>query len=52
MFGATIIGSLGFKFMLTRLNKELALREAEPEVEEQDSADEKLKLSKGFRYLV
>lgn len=51
MFGATIIGSLGFRTMLSRLNRELELREAEPEALE-DSADEKLRLSKGFRYLV
>lgn len=52
MFGATIIGSLGFKFMLSRLNKQLELQEAVPEAEEATEGDEKLHLSKGFRYLV
>lgn len=52
MFGATIIGSLGFRFMLSRLNKQLELQEAVPEVEEATEGDEKLHLSKGFRYLV
>jgi hypothetical protein len=51
MFGATIVGALGFRFMLSRLNKELDQQEAQPErMDEMD--DERLRLSKGFRYLV
>jgi hypothetical protein len=51
MFGATIVGALGFRFMLSRLNRELDQQEAQPErMDEMD--DERLRLSKGFRYLV
>lgn len=51
MFGVTIMGAFGFKIMLSRLNKQLEREEALPEtVEETD--DERLALSKGFRYLV
>lgn len=54
MFCVTIVGSLGFKFMLGRLNKELERQEAMPEeaAEAGNGEDEKLALSKGFRYLV
>ena len=51
MFGATILGALGFRFMLSRLNKELDQQEAQPGAME-ETDDEKLRLSKGFRYLV
>ena len=51
MFGATIMGALGFRFMLSRLNKELDQQEAQPDAME-ETYDEKLRLSKGFRYLV
>lgn len=51
MFGATILGAFLFRMMLSRLNKELDQQDAQPEsIEETD--DEKLRLSKGFRYLV
>jgi len=50
MFGATIVGAFLFRLMLSRLNKELDQQEAQPETVETD--DEKLQMSKGFRYLV
>jgi hypothetical protein len=50
MFGATILGAFLFRLMLSRLNKELDQQEAQPEAVETD--DEKLQMSKGFRYLV
>jgi len=50
MFGATILGAFMFRIMLSRLNKELDQQEAQPDALE--TADEKLKISKGFRYLV
>jgi hypothetical protein len=51
MFGATIIGAYGFRIMLSRLNKELNQQEAQPDTME-ETDDERLRLSKGFRYLV
>jgi hypothetical protein len=51
MFGATIIGAYGFRIMLSRLNKELDQQESRPETME-ETDDERLRLSKGFRYLV
>lgn len=50
MFGATILGAFLFKIMLSRLNKELDQQEAQPDAVE--TADERLRISKGFRYLV
>ena len=50
MFGATILGAFLFKIMLSRLNKELDHQEAQPDAME--TADERLRISKGFRYLV
>jgi len=50
MFGATILGAFLFKIMLSRLNKELDQQEAQPDAME--TADERLRISKGFRYLV
>jgi hypothetical protein len=50
MFGATILGAFLFKIMLSRLNKELDQQEAQPDATE--TADERLAISKGFRYLV
>lgn len=50
MFGATILGAFLFKIMLSRLNKELDQQEAQPDALE--TADERLRISKGFRYLV
>jgi hypothetical protein len=50
MFGATILGAFLFKIMLSRLNKELDMQEAQPDAME--TADERLRISKGFRYLV
>lgn len=53
MFGVTIVGCYGFKFMLSRLNKELERQETldETQPDAVDTGDEKLQLSKGFRYL-
>ena len=50
MFGATILGAFLFKIMLSRLNRELDQQEAQPDAME--TADERLRISKGFRYLV
>lgn len=53
MFGATILGCIGFRFMLTHLNKELEQQEISWDAQEAvDPADEKRRLNKGFRYLV
>jgi hypothetical protein len=51
MFGVTILGAYGFRIMLSRLNKQLEQQEALPSATE-ETEDEKLRLSKGFRYLV
>jgi len=62
MFGTTIVGCFLFRYMLTRLNRELERKEvayngAGPgeDVVGDDGVregDEKLQLAKGFRYLV
>jgi hypothetical protein len=51
MFGVTILGAFGFKLMLSRLNKQLEQQEAVPGATE-ETEDERLRISKGFRYLV
>ncbi|KAL4891189.1 major facilitator superfamily domain-containing protein [Aspergillus ambiguus] len=53
MFGITILGCIGLRMILSNLNKKL--EEAENEANAQpdmDAADETLRASKGFRYLV
>ena len=61
MFGVTILGCLWFRHVLNGLNKKLEEAwESQPEVATQaasgvehlDSADEALRMTKGFRYLV
>lgn len=58
MFGITIFGCLGFRIVLSRLNKKLeeqqAALEAQPDMEAEimAQADEALRMQKGFRYLV
>lgn len=51
MFGVTILGAYGFRIMLSRLNKRLEQQEALPGGSE-ETEDERLRISKGFRYLV
>ncbi|KAF7587218.1 hypothetical protein BBP40_007531 [Aspergillus hancockii] len=53
MFGITIVGCLGFRMLLSNLNKKL--EEAEQNDNRQadvNNADETLRMRKGFRYLV
>lgn len=58
MFGATIVGTLGFRIILSRLNKKLEEQEqawdsqADLAQEITDSSDEALRVRRGFRYLV
>jgi len=53
MFGITIVGCLGFRMFLSSLNKKLEEAEHDANVQpNQDDADETLRMSKGFRYLV
>lgn len=53
MFGITIVGCLGFRMFLSSLNKKLEEAEHDTNVQpNQDDADETLRMSKGFRYLV
>jgi hypothetical protein len=51
MFGVTILGAFGFRLMLSKLNKQLEQQEALPDAAE-ETEDERLRISKGFRYLV
>ncbi|KAH6886844.1 major facilitator superfamily domain-containing protein [Thelonectria olida] len=60
MFGATIVGALIFRMMLSRLNKQLEeqdqawVTQPDADVAQQvmDKPDEALRMQKGFRYLV
>jgi hypothetical protein len=60
MFGATIVGALIFRMMLSRLNKQLEEQDqawvAQPDADVaqqvMDKPDEALRMQKGFRYLV
>ena len=55
MFGVTVAGCLLFRVMLQRLNKKLEEGETAaegPDATEPDTADEALRMRKGFRYLV
>jgi hypothetical protein len=51
MFGVTIVGAFGFRLMLSRLNQQLEQQEAMPDAAD-ETEDERLRISKGFRYLV
>ena len=55
MFGVTVAGCWVLRVMLNRLNKQLEDNETTPEAQSQDvvdHADESLRMTKGFRYLV
>ena len=58
MFGTTIVGCLAFRIVLSKLNKKLEEQQracdAQPDMAQQvmDSADESLRMPRGFRYLV
>jgi hypothetical protein len=53
MFGITIVGCLGFRMLLSNLNKKLEEAEQAANVQPDiDNADETLRMRKGFRYLV
>lgn len=58
MFGATIVGCLIFRIVLSNLNKKLEEQQraldTEPDRAEEvmNQADESMRMQKGFRYLV